>query len=86
MSILWLSFADPDRPQGDQFLGVSIVEADNLFEAICAAREQGINPGGEVIAHEIGDQYRAFIKPFMGRLLNREDATLAARGPVGTVH
>lgn len=46
--IHWLSFADPDRPEGDQFLGVCIVKARGFLLAVEKARALGINPGGEV--------------------------------------
>lgn len=48
MTWYWLSFVDPDGPEGDRFLGVSIVEAENGQEAVAAAWRLGCNPGGEV--------------------------------------
>lgn len=53
MKYWWMSFADPDRPQGDTFLGVAICRGDNLGEAIARAWEKGCNPGGEVAALEV---------------------------------
>jgi hypothetical protein len=44
----WLSFVDPDRPEGDRFLGVVIVEARGPTTATQRAHDLGINPGGEV--------------------------------------
>ena len=58
----WLSFCDPERPEGKQFLGVAIVtaEVEDVFDALTYAGEReiglairrthdlGINPGGEV--------------------------------------
>ena len=34
--VLWLSFTDPDRPAGQQFLGVSVVEV--TYDDLNAAR------------------------------------------------
>lgn len=45
----WLSFADADRPKGQQALGVAIVKAPHLVLAIKKAWALGINPGGEVM-------------------------------------
>jgi hypothetical protein len=45
----WLSFCDGDKPKGDQFLGVCLVEGNSLAEALAKAHTLDINPGGEVI-------------------------------------
>lgn len=44
----WLSFADPDLPEGEQFLGVAIVEQRWFISAVEKAHELGINPGGQI--------------------------------------
>jgi hypothetical protein len=44
----WMSFCDPDLPEGSQFLGVAIVEAKDERTAIVTAWDQNCNPGGEV--------------------------------------
>lgn len=44
----WLSFADPRRPKGSQFLGVALVWAHGFAEAVDLTHQMGINPGGEV--------------------------------------
>jgi glutathione S-transferase len=44
----WLSFCDDV-----QFLGVAIVKAPDIREALLAARRAGCNPGGEVLARHI---------------------------------
>jgi len=44
----WLSFADPKRPAGQQFLGVAVVEAPEFILACMTAKTYGCNPGGEV--------------------------------------
>jgi hypothetical protein len=72
----WLSFVDPDRPEGDRFLGVSIVEANNEVTAASRAHELGCNPGGEIALcpipsdHVPGPEYR-------DRLLTRDEAEIA---------
>ncbi len=49
----WMSFADPDLPEGTQFLGCAIVEAEDVVQAATVAHLLGINPGGEVLCAEI---------------------------------
>lgn len=46
----WLSFVDESRPEGDQFLGACVVQADSEHEAIDEARAQGCHPGGNHVA------------------------------------
>lgn len=47
----WLSFTDPDRPEGQRFLGVAIVDAPDVLGAwVGRAWELGCNPGGQVAA------------------------------------
>ncbi len=49
MTCWWLSFCDPKRSEGDQFLGACLVEADDLPLAVEETRRLSINPGGEVL-------------------------------------
>lgn len=44
----WLSFCDPEKPAGQQFVGVSLVEARSMPMAITVAHQRGCNPGGSV--------------------------------------
>lgn len=44
----WMSFADPNRPIGQQFLGVVLVDAPSFEAAFMAINAAGINPGGEI--------------------------------------
>ena len=68
----WLSFADPERPEGTQFLGVAIVQAPGIVSAAAVAHRLNINPGGEVAGIPIpaeqvpADQYR-------NRLLTKQE-------------
>ena len=49
----WLSFVDPDLPEGSQFLGVCIVDGDDPVEAVKVAWAAKCNPGGEVLTYEL---------------------------------
>lgn len=55
----WVSFADPDRPAGSQFLGVAIVRAWNVGHAASVCHASGCNPGGEVMALPVPEQFGA---------------------------
>lgn len=48
MTLWWLSFADPNRPEGERFLGVSLVYADTLPQAMHKAWMKNCNPGGQI--------------------------------------
>lgn len=45
----YLSFADGSLPEGTQFLGAVIVEAEDFGAAVAKAHALKINPGGEVM-------------------------------------
>ena len=65
----WLSFVDPQKPDGQRFLGVAIVEGYGVASAAIRARELGVNPGGDVKAVELtGDGIPA--PEFRNRLLD----------------
>ncbi len=53
----WLSFADPHRPKGSQFLGVAIVQGLNADDALANAWTTSCNPGGEVTVMTVLGQY-----------------------------
>ena len=72
----WMSFCDPNKPKGEQFLGVVITKATGLMHAHQRAWMLGINPGGEIRAQPVAgvaDEYH-------DRLLSR--AELEAAGVV----
>ncbi len=73
MRLYWLSFCDPEKPQGSQFLGVCIVSAEDPALALLYTHQMGINPGGEVVAVPSPDNVdlHPFAK-FMNRLLSRD--------------
>jgi hypothetical protein len=57
----WLSFADGERPAGQQFLGVIVTRAWSIQAAIRRTHVLGVNPGGGVLSAELpdSDQTRA---------------------------
>ncbi len=65
---LWLSFCDTDKPKGDQFLGVIVIESCGLATAIQKLWEMGINPGGQVLCYETS----GVLPDHMGRLLSKD--------------
>lgn len=70
--VIWLSFCDKDKPQGQQFLGVIITRAVDCRQAIADTWLLGINPGGEVAMAEIPAEMP--IQPHLfDRLLSRQE-------------
>lgn len=73
MGYYWLSFCDPDRPKGTQFLGICIVEAADLPTAITKSHVLECNPGGEVLSIEFEpDKCPLPIAVVENRFLNRQ--------------
>lgn len=52
-SLFWLSFCDESAPEGEQFKGAALVEADDLKGAVGRAWATGCNPGGQVMSVEL---------------------------------
>lgn len=76
----WLSFCDPDRPEGSQFLGVAIVQAPVFDAAVTRSHAIGVNPGGQVAT--CGPIDPEVISPeWRNRLLTRDEAE-SIPGPV----
>lgn len=48
-----MSFADPQKPKGTQFLGVVITKCLGMAHAINKTHKLGINPSGEIMSQEI---------------------------------
>lgn len=71
MSHFWLSFCDPARPAGEQFLGVAIIAAEDFENAVMRAHELGINPGGEVRGLPVPADSVERVFPHSERLLSR---------------
>ena len=72
----WMSFCDPDKPKGEQFIGVAIVVAPGFMHAHQRAWSLGINPGGEIQAFHV----EGIDAHYHDRLLSR--AELEAAGLV----
>lgn len=68
---LWhLSFVSDD----DKFLGVSIVNGNDIGSALAYATEQDCNPGGEVLGAALPPDEAAKVPAgSIGKLLTRED-------------
>jgi len=81
--LFWLSFCDNERPPGEQFRGVALVEADGpdeqeaLRNAVRRAWATGCNPGGEIQSVMIGDE-------LLDRMSNDQRVRLA-RAPRDTL-
>ena len=74
MATWWLSFADTGKP--DRFLGVVIVSANDLSEAVKRTWELGVNPGGEITSAEMPTGM--FHEEWYDRLLSEEEADALA--------
>src|SRR5438477_12296433 len=72
LPLMWMSFVDPDKPEGQRFLGVVILRARSVTEGITLAHRLKINPGGEVITVELPPDCPV-PEDYKGRLLTRED-------------
>lgn len=73
MRAWWLTFTDPKARRGEQFLGVVVTFGFTHLEAIRAAWELGVNPGGTVTFCPIG---RPVPREYTDRLLGRTEADL----------
>lgn len=69
----WLSFIDPNLPEGYRFLGGSIVRAHGIATALRASHEQGCNPGGAVSGTPIppNPTLEAFVSEYANTLLSK---------------
>ena len=76
---LWMmSFCDPDRPAGTQYLGGAVIQAPTLAAAITRSHVLKVNPGGEVAT--AGPLPAAWIGPeWRDRLLTREEVEAIPR-------
>jgi hypothetical protein len=87
MKLYWLSFCDSGLPEGQQFLGVSIVEADSDGDAVRIAWDRNCNPGGEVMLLEFPDELALVVpEESKHRLLSREEAEALDEMLGPTVH
>jgi hypothetical protein len=72
----WLSFVDSDKPEGQRFLGVAIVEGNGVGSASLRAHELGVNPGGEVRASRLEADAVPEAR-YLNRLLSRKESEQA---------
>ncbi len=72
MRLWWLSFCDPDRPKGTQFLGACMVWAISPVSAVIRCHALGINPGGEIQLTECNTDPTPF-EPWIDRLMSRAE-------------
>ena len=79
--LFWLSFADPGRPEGTQFLGVAIIQGSTLAAAITRSHMLKVNPGGEIASMGPIDA-RYIAAEWRDRLLTKDEA-LAVPEPEG---
>ena len=78
----WLSFADPDLPEGSRFLGAAIVRARSGDDALRATHVFGLNPGGEVMGQAIPAGID--VDGVAYRLLSADDCAAFERRAQGT--
>jgi hypothetical protein len=76
MGIHWLSFCDPHKGVGGQFLGVVVVRERGFTSALMFTHRMGLNPGGEVQGSELPSEprFEKVLKGHFNRLLLREEA------------
>ena len=77
----WLSFADGERPRGQQYLGAVIVEAEGFATAITYAHQRGVNPGGGVKCIELPPAPGGFWDDWKDRLLTPEEVLSVPEPP-----
>lgn len=68
----WLSFSDPNLPEGEQFLGACIITAPDFGTAVKLAHLLESNPGGEVLGSEIPADTSPFIEDHWRRRILSE--------------
>jgi hypothetical protein len=74
LNLWWLSFCDPHRPDGAQFLGACIVGGLDIATAAMSAHALGCNPGGEVMGVEMPEEFARHVGvAWCGRLLSKAE-------------
>ena len=76
-NLYYLSFCDPDKPRGEQFLGACIVPASDIVTAVRVAHLLGCNPGGEVLGQPCGDGEKLVKDHHIGRLMQKRELSEA---------
>lgn len=78
MPWFYMSFADPTRPEGQQWLGGLFLEASDQKDATRRAWAIGENPGGQIVFWTCE---RLPLEEYRGRLLNKDELRRAFGKP-----
>ena len=70
---MWCSMADPFLPEGSQFLGAVVVNAEGPASAMLQLSLHGLNLGGEIMFVEIPKGKRV-PEQWTYRIMNKEEA------------
>jgi hypothetical protein len=73
LAFWWLSFVDPSRPTGKQFLGACLIVSPGFVTAIYVSHILRCNPGGQVRGSGPIPIDTKIPSKFQARLLNREE-------------
>lgn len=77
MPFYYLSFCDPAKPTGTQFLGATVVEAGDPSDMLTKTHLNGTNPGGEVefleLDFETVDDLPETARSYLNRFVPREE-------------
>jgi hypothetical protein len=73
MTQIYMSFCDTRLPEGTQFLGAIVLNANDVEEGATRAHKLGINPGGQVMGILVPED-KFIPEEFCNRLLTKEEA------------
>ncbi len=86
MPFYYLSFCDTKLPKGTQFLGATVVEAENEYGVAGAARALGRNPGGEIAMVELPfssrDEAPEQGRKYFDRFIPRDEVMAEEHAPI----
>lgn len=71
MAVYYLSFADISQPEGQRFLGATVVVAQSDEGAVKVVNDLGLNPGGEIAILKLSGLTVATMDADQRRYLNR---------------
>jgi hypothetical protein len=63
----YLGFADPDRPEGQRFVGGCVVKAVGFVHALMESHVHGCNPGGSAQGYNIPPFPDSVLNPLLTR-------------------
>lgn len=77
MAFYYLSFCDVTKPEGTQFLGATIVQADAPEDVLRTINALGANPGGEIAMMRLDIEDVSELPPeaqiYINRFVPREE-------------